>query len=135
MDATTATYDVTFTDAACTPVAPVAPTVTQATCTNGVVTAPTIGLATTPGLAYTADPAGPYDPAVDTHVVVTATVLDGFGWEDAAGPSGFARQAAPPSPSGAARGLDVGESDGGDVRRRASRRSHRARGPRGRHHP
>ena len=96
-DATTATYEVTFADVACTPVTPVAPTVTEATCAAGVVTAPTIGLATTPGLVYVADPAGPYDPTVDTDVVVTATVLDGFAWEDAAGPSGFARQSAAPS--------------------------------------
>ena len=93
---TTATYEVTFADVVCIPVTPVAPMVTQATCVNGVVTAPTIELATTPGLVYVADPAGPYDPTVDTDVVVTATVLDGFGWEDA-GASGFARQSVAPS--------------------------------------
>ena len=75
-----------------------APTVTEATCAAGVVTAPTIELATEPaGVTYAADPAGPYDPTVDTDVVVTATVLDGFAWEDGAGPSGFARQSAAPS--------------------------------------
>ena len=30
-------------------------------------------------------------------MVVTATVLDGFAWDGAAGPSGFARQSAAPS--------------------------------------
>src|SRR4029079_9356243 len=69
----------------------------KATCTNGVVTASTVELAATPGLVYVADPAGPYDPTVYTDVVVTATVLDGFAWEDGAGPSGFARQSAAPS--------------------------------------
>ena len=58
---------------------------------TGAVTAPTIELASTPGLVYAADPAGPYDPTVETNVVVTATVLDGFAWEGAASPSGFAR--------------------------------------------
>ncbi len=79
-------------DVACTPVAPVAPTVTAATCVAGVVTPPTVELAMTPGLVYVADPAGPYDPTVATNVVVTATVLDGFAWEGAATPSGFARR-------------------------------------------
>ncbi len=46
---TTATYTVTFADAACTPVVPVDPTVTQATCTNGEVTVPTVAPATESG--------------------------------------------------------------------------------------
>ena len=84
-----------------------------------MVTAPTVELATTPGLVYVADPAGPYDPTVETDVVVTATVLDGFAWEGAAAPSGFARgRASSAAAGGVARGVDVGEPDGGDVRRR-----------------
>ena len=48
-------------------------------------------------------PAGADDPAAETDVVVTATVLDGYAWEgSAAAPAGFAgRDAVGPSPQGA----------------------------------
>ena len=56
----------TFADVACTPVAPVAPTVTQATCTDGEVTVPVVTPATAPaGVTYLLDPPGPYDPGTD----------------------------------------------------------------------
>jgi large repetitive protein len=78
--ATTATYPVTFDQAACAPVAPVAPSVTQATCVNGEVIAPTISLPATAGVVYTVDPQGPYGLRRPTDAVVTASLLDGFAW-------------------------------------------------------
>ena len=80
----------------CTPVAPVAPTVVAATCVAGDLTPPTVTLAVTPGVTYVADPPGPYDPSMDTDIVVTATLADGFEW-DTGGPAtfGFRTAAAP----------------------------------------
>ena len=68
--------------AACTPVAPVDPTVTQATCVNGAVTVPTVVPATGPaGVTYALDPPAPYDPGTDDYTVtVTATLADGQEW-------------------------------------------------------
>ena len=82
VDSTTATYNVTFADVACTPVVPADPAVTQATCTNGVVTVPTVEPATGPtGVSYSLDPPGPYDPGTETYTVtVTATLSDGLAW-------------------------------------------------------
>ena len=93
---TTATYTFTFDDVSCTPVAPVAPTVVAATCVAGDLTPPTVTLAVTPGVTYVADPPGPYDPSMDTDIVVTATLADGFEW-DTGGPAtfGFRTAAAP----------------------------------------
>ena len=80
----------TFEPAECQTVVPVAPSVQSATCTAGVVTAPTVTLPTTPGIVYAAEPPGSYDPAVETDVVVTATVIDGFAWDgSSAQPAGF----------------------------------------------
>jgi hypothetical protein len=91
---TTATYPHTFADVSCTPVVPVAPEVVEGSCANDVVVPSALTLANTPGLTYSADPAGPYDPTVDTDVVVTATVIDGFAWEGSTEqPAGFARRA------------------------------------------
>jgi hypothetical protein len=99
---TTATYTVEFADVACLPVTPVDPVVNPATCVSGVATAPTVELAITPGIEYSVDPPGPYDPAVATDVVVTATVLDGFAWADSdATPSGFAGIGLRPAQQGA----------------------------------
>ena len=54
VDSTTATFEVTFADVACTPVVPVDPTVTQATCTDGEVTVPTVTPGDGPaGVTYT----------------------------------------------------------------------------------
>ena len=78
---TTATFTVTFAAVACTPVAPAAPAVTQATCTNGVVTPPTVTLPPTTGIIYVLDPADLGDGTQDVEVTVTATVVDGFGWD------------------------------------------------------
>ena len=78
--ATTATYQVTFANTACTPVLPLQPVVTQATCANGAVTTPTVVLVVTPGVTYELSPSGAYNGAVTTVVTVTATVVDGFAW-------------------------------------------------------
>ncbi len=94
--ATTATYPVTFDQAACAPVAPVAPSVTPAACVNGEVVGSTITLPKTTGVIYTVDPPGPYGGRRPTDVVVTATVLDGSGWNGS--PAGFTGQ--PSSPRG-----------------------------------
>ena len=92
---TTATYTHTFDDVTCTPVLPVDPTVVEGSCANGVATASSVQLEATPGLVYSVDPPGPYDPAAETDVVVTATVLDGYAWEgSAAAPAGFAGRGA-----------------------------------------
>ncbi len=56
--ATTATFEVTFDDVTCTPVAPADPAVTQATCANGAVTVPEITLPETPGVVYVVEPVG-----------------------------------------------------------------------------
>ena len=77
---TVATYQVVFVALACTPVAPVAPTVTQATCVNGAVTAPTIGLASTTGVTYVALPPPTYSGTVDTPVIVRALLQTGYAW-------------------------------------------------------
>ena len=52
--------------------------VTVAECSAGNVVPSSITLAFTPGVAYTLDPPGPYDPLVETTVIVTATLADGF---------------------------------------------------------
>jgi hypothetical protein len=106
---TTATYGVFFGYGACTPVVPVNPAVVEGTCANGVLTASSVQLEATPGLVYSVDPPGPYDPAAETDVVVTATVLDGYAWEgSAAAPAGFAgRGAVEPSPQGAPPPVDL----------------------------
>jgi hypothetical protein len=91
---TTAIWPHTFAEVSCTPVTPVAPDVVAARCAAEVAVAGSVVLASTPGLIYAVVPAGPHDPAVDTDVVVTATVLDGFAWaESAAAPVGFVRRA------------------------------------------
>ncbi len=93
--ATTATYTHTFDDVTCTPVLPVDPAVVEGTCANGVLTASSVQLEATPGLVYAVEPPGPYDPAAETDVVVTATVLDGYAWEGSdAAPAGFAGRGA-----------------------------------------
>ena len=76
-----ATLIVTFAGVTCRLGTPAAPTVTQATCATGAVTVPTVVLASSPGITYLADPPGPYDGTEDTTVTVTATVHDGYGWE------------------------------------------------------
>ena len=78
---TTATYAVTFENVSCHLGAPVAPTVIQATCVGGAVSLPEIVLPRSFGIAYSLDPAPPYDPTIDTQVTVTATTLDGYGWD------------------------------------------------------
>ena len=100
---TTATYTHTFDDVTCTPVLPVDPTVIEGACANGVATASSVQMEAAPGLVYSVDPPGPYDPAAETDVVVTATVLDGFAWEGSdAAPAGFAgRRAVDRGPQGA----------------------------------
>ena len=100
---TTATLTHTFDDVTCTPVLPVDPTVVEGLCANGVATASSVQLEATPGLVYSVDPPGPYDPAAETDVVVTATVLNGYAWEgSAAAPAGFAgRDAVDTGPQGA----------------------------------
>ena len=100
---TTATYTHTFDDVTCTPVLPVDPAVVEGSCANGVLTASSVQFEATPGLVYSVDPPGPYDPAAETDVVVTATVLDGYAWEGSdAAPAGFAgRVALDPRPQGA----------------------------------
>ncbi len=98
---TTATYEVSFKDVSCTLVTPTDPTVMEATCVNGDATAPTVTLTSTPGIVYAAEPPGPYDPTVETDVVVTATVIDGFAWDgSSAQPAGFVGrvEGAPPPP-------------------------------------
>jgi hypothetical protein len=95
---TTATYTHTFADVSCTTVLPVAPDVVAATCSvDGAVVPPTVTLASTPGIVYTVEPPGPYDGAVETEVLVTATLEEGHAWADAttAGPVGFASAARP----------------------------------------
>ncbi len=79
---TKATYEVTFADVACTPVAPADPVVTQATCTGGEVTVPTVVPGTGPtGVSYALAPPGPYDPGTEDYTVtVTATLADGLAW-------------------------------------------------------
>ena len=92
---TTATYTHTFDDVTCTPVLPVDPAVVEGSCANGVATASSVQFEATPGLVYSVDPPGPYDPAAETDVVVTATVLDGYAWEGSdAAPAGFAGRGA-----------------------------------------
>ena len=92
---TTATYTHTFDDVTCTPVLPVDPAVVEGTCANGVLTPSSVQFEATPGLVYSVDPPGPYDPAAETDVVVTATVLDGYAWEGSdAAPAGFAGRGA-----------------------------------------
>jgi hypothetical protein len=99
---TTATYTHEFADVACMSVVPVAPAVTAGTCVDDVVVASTIELATTPGVIYSVEPAGPYDPTGDTDVVVTATVMGGFAWDGpAAAPDGFVQRELASSPNGA----------------------------------
>jgi hypothetical protein len=78
---TTATYAVTFRNVTCHLGAPVAPTVTQATCVNGEVRQAAVVPARSYGIAYAVDPPPPYDPTVDSQVTVTATALDGYGWD------------------------------------------------------
>ena len=120
---TTATYTHTFDDVTCTPVLPVDPAVVEGSCANGVVTASSVQFEATPGLVYSVEPPGPYDPAAETDVVVTATVLDGYAWEGSdAAPAGFAGRGALDSPARSAPAgrtscwLDVGKPDGSDVR-------------------
>ena len=86
---TRATFELTFDDVSCTPVAPADPTVTQATCANGAVTVPEITLLETTGVVYVLDPAGPYVGTQDTTVAVTATLADGFEWDQI--PPGWTR--------------------------------------------
>ena len=88
--ATTATYTVTFADVTCTPVTLVDPAVTFASCGADDVVPASVTLAETPGVTYTVTPPEPYDPFVETEVVVTATLDDGYAWADsAAAPAGF----------------------------------------------
>jgi hypothetical protein len=101
--ATTATYMHTFADVSCTTALPVAPDVVVATCSvDGSVVPSSVTLASTPGIVYTVAPAAPYDPAVDTEVVVTATLEPGYAWGDVAGtgPVGFVRRSPEVLPSG-----------------------------------
>ena len=99
---TTATYTHTFDDVTCTPVLPVDPAVVEGTCANGVLTASSVQFEATPGLVYSVEPPGPYDPSAETDVVVTATVLDGYAWEGSdAAPAGFAGRGALDRPQGA----------------------------------
>jgi hypothetical protein len=93
---TTATYTVAFDQVACTPVAPITPAVPQATCVNGALVAPLFALPTTNGVIYSVDPPGPYGGRRATHVVVTATLLDGFAWGESP-PAGFAGPGRTPS--------------------------------------
>ncbi len=86
---TVATTTVTFDDVSCTPVSPVAPIVVAATCVAGDLMPPTVTLAVTPGITYVADPPGPYDPTVESNIVVTATLADGYAWDT--GPSTLRR--------------------------------------------
>jgi large repetitive protein len=106
---TTATYTHTFDDVTCTPVLPVDPAVVEGSCANGELTASSVQVEATPGLVYSLDPPGPYDPAAETDVVVTATVLNGYAWEgSAAAPAGFAgRDAVDPGPQGAPPPVDL----------------------------
>ncbi len=93
----------TFADVSCTTALPVAPEVVMASCAvDGAVVPASVTLASTPGIVYTVAPAEPYDPAVDTEVVVTATLEQGYAWGDVgtAAPVGFAR-----SSSGRSRSL------------------------------
>ena len=89
VNATTATYAVTFKVVVCTPVAPAGPAVTQATCTAGGVSEPSIALPDTPGVVYVLDPADLGDGTSDLAVTVTATLLDGFSWDQM--PDGWKR--------------------------------------------
>ena len=52
-----------------------------ATCVAGDLVPPTVTLAVTPGITYVADPPGPYDPTVESNIVVTATLADGYAWD------------------------------------------------------
>ena len=79
-----ATLTVMFDPVACTPVAPVEPTVTQATCTAGAVRPPTIELVPAAGVIYSFDPTDLGDGTEDVPVTVTATLADGFGVGSAA---------------------------------------------------
>ena len=80
MSATVATLAVTFKPMACIAASLVDPGVDQATCAEGVVTVPTVTLPTSTGVVYTVDPAGPYDGTADIEVLVTATVVNDYGW-------------------------------------------------------
>ncbi|RPF20674.1 InlB B-repeat-containing protein [Myceligenerans xiligouense] len=59
-------------------VVPEYPMVTQAECVDGEATEPTIVLPEDNGLAYMADPEGPYEPGQE--VMVTATLNEGYIW-------------------------------------------------------
>ena len=75
----TATFTVHLDNVECTPVVPVDPDVTQVVCTLGELTTPAVVPATTEGISYSFNP----DDVVNGGtVVVTATLLDGFGWGD-----------------------------------------------------
>ncbi|MGB3305180.1 MAG: hypothetical protein WBA63_03280 [Thermomicrobiales bacterium] len=75
----TATFTVQLDNVECTPVVPVDPEVTQVVCTQGALTTPDVVPATTEGISYTFN----QDDVVNGGtVVVTATLLDGFGWGD-----------------------------------------------------
>src|SRR4029079_10529731 len=78
---TTAPSSLPCADVTCHLGSPRAPTVVQASCAGGVVREATIAPAHSYGIAYSLDPEGPYDPSVDTQVTVTATALEGYGWE------------------------------------------------------
>ena len=73
------------------PASLVEPGVDQATCAEGVVTVPTVTprAAESVGVIYTVDPAGPYDGTVDIEVLVTATVVNDYGWGQL--PAGWTR--------------------------------------------
>jgi hypothetical protein len=77
---TTATYTVTFADVSCTPATPLDPGVVQATCADGLLAVPSITPHPSAGTTYTFTPTGPYPPALDHTVVVTAKLDDGFAW-------------------------------------------------------
>ena len=79
---TTAELVVTFDEVDCLPASLVDPGVDQATCAEGVVTVPTVTprAAESTGVVYTVDPAGPYDGTADIEVLVTATVVNDYGW-------------------------------------------------------
>src|SRR5680860_973075 len=72
---------VTFDDATCDEVNPVAPTLVEAQCVDGALTTPTLTLAITDGITYSVDVDPPYAPG--EVVVVTATLdASGVGWPD-----------------------------------------------------
>ncbi len=78
VDATRATYTVTFADNPCVPASPAAPVVAESVCVDGAPTAPTLTVATTEGIEYSLEPAGPYVPG--QTVTVTAVLESGYEW-------------------------------------------------------